>query len=39
MWTDNEKQILINYAKANKISLNMALVSLINNLERSNKNV
>lgn len=36
--TNEEKKILINYAKANKISLNMALVTLINNLERCDKN-
>ena len=35
--TCDEKQILVNYAKANKISLNMALVSLIINLERNDK--
>ena len=35
---EKEKKILDDYAKANNMSLNMSLVTLINNLERSNKN-
>ena len=35
---EKEKKILDDYARHNKLSLNMALVTLINNLERSNNN-
>ena len=35
---EREKKILDDYARDNKISLNMALVTLINNLERNDKN-
>ena len=35
---EKEKKILDDYARVNKISLNMALVTLINNLERNDKN-
>ena len=35
--TCDEKQILINYARDNNMSLNMTIVTLINNLEKEDK--